>query len=75
MAAKKRKKYLKNQEGNCTEKFELEPIMKFEELTFEQSQKILVDCGFNLTAEEISELMQFLSIIAKITLKEVFSAK
>lgn len=75
MAAYKRKKSLKNHKGNCTEKFELEPIMKFEELTFEQSEKMLIDSGFDLTTEEVTELMQFLNIIVKITLKEVFSAK
>ncbi|WP_263602745.1 hypothetical protein [Chryseobacterium sp. PET-29] len=75
MAANKRKKSLKNHTRNCTETFELEPIMKFEELTLEQSEKMLIDSGFDLTAEEVTELMQLLNIIAKITLKEVFSAK
>lgn len=75
MAANKRKKSLKNHTRKCTEKFELEPIMKFEELPLEQSEKILIDSGFDLTAEEVTELMRFLNIIAKITLKEVFSAK
>jgi hypothetical protein len=75
MAASRRKRNVKDRIKNCSEVFELEPIMHFEEFTFEQSTKMLSDAGFNLSAEEVAELMLFLNTIAKVTLKEIFSTK
>ncbi len=73
MAAKKRKK--SEDKWNRSDNFDLEPIMHFEELSFEQCIKMLADSGFDLSEEEAVELILFLNTIAKVTLKEVLSSK
>ncbi|SDR00921.1 hypothetical protein SAMN05421664_3094 [Chryseobacterium soldanellicola] len=55
--------------------FDLEPIMKFKEMSLDQAMKILNDSKITISEQEASEILVFLHTIVKITLKEFLSPK
>jgi len=69
--------YKKNKLNNAvsSSKFELEPIMKFKEMSLDQIMKVLNDSKIIISEQEASEILVFLHTIVKITLKEFLSPK
>lgn len=65
----------KNENSNAksSNRFELEPIMKFHEISSDQAIKILRDSKIIVSEEEASEILIFFHTIVKITLKEFLS--
>ena len=55
--------------------FELEPIMKFQEMSVDEADKILKKSNINISEKEISDLLVLLHTLVKMTLKEFISAK
>ncbi len=70
MSVRKTKKYTHKESSN---KFELEPIMKFQEISLDQALRILNESKINVSEDEASEILIFLHAIVKITLKEFLS--
>ena len=55
--------------------FELEPLMKFNEMSVSEADKILKRSNINLSEKEISDVLALLHTLVKMTLKELISAK
>lgn len=72
MSNKEVNKHLSFQNSN---KFELEPIMKFQELPLEKAMKMLQESGIFVSEEEASNILLFIHTIAKITIKEFLTSK
>lgn len=56
-------------------KFELEPLMKFNEMSVSEADKILKRSNINMSEKEISDVLALLHTLVKMTLKELISAK
>lgn len=67
MSSKKLNKDLKLTSSN---KFELEPIMNFQEIPLDVAIKMLKDSDIIVSEEQASEILQFFHTLVKITLKE-----
>lgn len=70
MSVRKTKKHTHKESSN---KFELEPIMKFQEISLDQALRILNESKITVSEDEASEILIFLHTIVKITLKEFLS--
>jgi hypothetical protein len=55
--------------------FELEPLMKFNEMSVSEADKILKRSNINMSEKEISDVLALLHTLVKMTLKEFISAK
>ncbi|KQR91449.1 hypothetical protein ASG01_13830 [Chryseobacterium sp. Leaf180] len=55
--------------------FELEPLMKFNEMQSAEAQKILKKSNIDMSEEEVADILVLLHMVVKITLKELFSAE
>jgi hypothetical protein len=55
--------------------FELEPLMKFNEMQSAEAQKILKKSNIDMSEEEVADILVLLHTVVKITLKELFSAE
>ncbi|GEJ47667.1 hypothetical protein [Chryseobacterium indologenes] len=55
--------------------FELEPLMKFNEMSVSEADKILKRSNINMSEKEISDVLALLHTLVKMTLKELISAK
>jgi len=54
-------------------KFELESVMKFQELPLNVAIKMLKDSGTNVSDEDAAEILLFFHTMVKITIKEFLS--
>jgi len=72
MANKKTKKIPTRESSN---KFELEPIMKFQEMPLDVAIKMLKDSGTKVPDDEAAEILLFFHTLVKITIKEFLSTK
>ncbi|STC94764.1 hypothetical protein [Chryseobacterium carnipullorum] len=70
MSVRKTKKHSHQESSN---RFELEPIMKFQEISLDQALRILNESKITVSEEEASEILIFLHTIVKITVKEFLS--
>ncbi|MFS4474102.1 hypothetical protein [Chryseobacterium sp. T20] len=48
-------------------------LMKLDELPIEQSMIMLKEAGIDVDEEEAIKIMEFLHLLARITIKEIFS--
>lgn len=74
MATKKRRNgssYSGN--GSNLKDIGLDHLMKLDELPIEQSMIMLKDAGIEVDEEEAIKIMEFLHLLARITIKEIFS--
>ncbi|SIT16711.1 hypothetical protein [Chryseobacterium gambrini] len=74
MATKKRRNgssYSGN--GSNLKDIGLEHLMKLDELPIEQSMIMLKEAGIDVDEEEAIKIMEFLHLLARITIKEIFS--
>lgn len=69
---KKRKQ--KDSQLRDLKEFELEPIMKFNEMPIAEAQKRLKKSNVNMSEEEIEDILALLHTLVKMTLKEFISA-
>lgn len=67
MSSKKIKKY--SDVGSLSE-FELEPMMKFQEMPLDVAIKKLRDSGISVSEKEASEILKLLHTLTKIIIKE-----
>lgn len=51
----------------------LDHLMKLDELPIEQSMIMLKEAGIDVDEEEAIRIMEFLHLLARITIKEIFS--
>ncbi|MCS3531126.1 hypothetical protein [Chryseobacterium sp. JUb7] len=51
----------------------LDHLMKLDELPIEQSMIMLKEAGIDVDEEEAIKIMEFLHLLARITIKEIFS--
>ncbi|MCQ9634117.1 hypothetical protein MP477_04015 [Chryseobacterium sp. WG23] len=74
MATKKRRNgssYSGN--GSNLKDIGLDHLMKLDELPIEQSMIMLKEAGIDVDEEEATKIMEFLHLLAWITIKEIFS--
>ncbi|KXH84843.1 hypothetical protein [Chryseobacterium kwangjuense] len=74
MATKKRRNgsgYSGN--GSNLKDIGLDHLMKLDELPIEQSMIMLKEAGIDVDEEEAIKIMEFLHLLARITIKEIFS--
>lgn len=74
MATKKRRNgssYSGN--GSNLKDIGLDHLMKLDELPIEQSKIMLKEAGIDVDEEEAIKIMEFLHLLARITIKEIFS--
>ncbi|WP_250253499.1 hypothetical protein [Chryseobacterium sp. Marseille-Q3244] len=74
MATKKRRNgsgYSAN--GSNLKDIGLDNLLKLDELPIEQSMIMLKDAGIDVDEEEAIKIMEFLHLLARITIKEIFS--
>lgn len=74
MATKKRRNgssYSGN--GSNLKDVGLDHLMKLDELPIEQSMIMLKEAGIDVDEEEAIKIMEFLHLLARITIKEIFS--
>ncbi|RXM63083.1 hypothetical protein [Chryseobacterium sp. CH1] len=74
MATKKRRNG-SSYSGNSTnlKDIGLDHLMKLDELPIEQSMIMLKEAGIYVDEEEAIKIMEFLHLLARITIKEIFS--
>ncbi|WP_426477547.1 hypothetical protein ACP3T3_20355 [Chryseobacterium sp. CBSDS_008] len=74
MATKKRKRGNSNI-GNCSnfKDLGLEHLMKLDEFPIEESILMLKEAGIDVDEGEAIKIMEFLYLLAGITIKEIFS--
>ncbi|KFC20720.1 hypothetical protein [Chryseobacterium sp. FH1] len=70
MAKRETIKYPTTENSN---KFELESVMKFQELPLNVAIKMLKDSGTMVSDEEAAEILLFFHTVVKITIKEFLS--
>lgn len=70
----RRKRKQKDSQLRDLKEFELEPIMKFNEMPIAEAQKILKKSNFNMSEEEIADILTLLHTLVKMTLKEFISS-
>lgn len=70
----RRKRKQKDFQLRDLKEFELEPIMKFNEMPIAEAQKILKKSNFNMSEEEIADILTLLHTLVKMTLKEFISS-
>lgn len=74
MATKKRRNgssYSGN--GSNLKDIGLDHLMKLDELPIEHSMIMLKEAGIDVDEEEAIKIMEFLHLLARITIKEIFS--
>ncbi|HCM35446.1 hypothetical protein [Chryseobacterium sp.] len=74
MATKKRRNgssYSGN--GSNLKDIGLDHLMKLDELPIEQAMIMLKEAGIDVDEEEAIKIMEFLHLLARITIKEIFS--
>lgn len=74
MATKKRRNgsgY--SEDGSNLKDIGLDHLMKLDELPIEQSMIMLKEAGIDVDEEEAIKIMEFLHLLARITIKEIFS--
>ncbi|MBE4948272.1 hypothetical protein [Chryseobacterium culicis] len=69
------KRKQKDSQPRDLKEFELEPLMKFNEMSVSEADKILKRSNINLSEKEISDVLALLHTLVKMTLKELISAK
>ena len=69
------RKAKKDSNIESSNKFELEPIMKFQEIPLDKAIKMLNEFKITVSEEEASEILVFLHTWVKITIKEFLSPK
>lgn len=69
------RKAKKDSNIESSNKFELEPIMKFQEIPLDKVIKMLNEFKITVSEEEASEILVFLHTWVKITIKEFLSSK
>ncbi|WP_312901070.1 hypothetical protein [Chryseobacterium taichungense] len=69
------KRKQKDSQPRDLKEFELEPIMKFNEMSVIEADKILKKSNINMSEKEISDVLALLHTLVKMTLKEFISAK
>lgn len=70
----RRKRKQKDSQLRDLKEFELEPIMKFNEMPIAEAQKILKKSNVNMSEEEIADILALLHTLVKMTLKEFISS-
>lgn len=73
MATKKRKNLNSNVGTGSSMDIGLEQLMKLDEFPIEESMTMLKEAGIDVDEEEAIKIMEFLYLLAKITIKEIFS--
>ncbi|WEK71160.1 MAG: hypothetical protein P0Y62_06280 [Candidatus Chryseobacterium colombiense] len=65
-----KKKTSKHQSIDSSNLFELEHLIKFQEMKLDVAMKMLAASGIIVSEDEAAEILQFFHTIAKITIKE-----
>lgn len=69
------RKRMKDSNSKGSNLFELEPIMKFQEIPLDKAMKMLNDSDIIVSEQEASDILLFLHTLVKITIKEFLSPK
>lgn len=69
------RKSKKRQHINSSKLFELESVMKFQEMPLDSAIKILKDSGNVISDDEVAEILLFCHTLVKITIKEFLSTR
>lgn len=69
------RKSKKRQHIDSSKLFELESVMKFQEMPLDSAIKILKDSGTVISDDEVAEILLFCHTLVKITIKEFLSTR
>ncbi|MDR6546448.1 hypothetical protein J2810_002507 [Chryseobacterium rhizosphaerae] len=73
MATKKSNRSSYSRNGSNSKDIGLDHLMKLDELPIDQSMIMLKEAGIDVDEEEAIKIMEFLHLLARITIKEIFS--
>ncbi len=73
MGTKKKNTIDKKRSGSTVSQMDLDQFIIVNELPLELYSKMLGEAGINVDEEETIKILEFLNLLAKITIKEIFS--